>query len=699
MAPPAYSAPSKTTDEEIGSPWLDSPVPVDPSFGTTPLTTENGGINFRAILKSVGLNPDEIIQQLGYNPSRYWTAGMSIADLILLGDMKDLGIFENLSLEDIAAKAGTSLANLSLKELLPTEFQSIASLVKALPNLGGLGVEDIPVIKDLLTQFGIKFPAGSILNDLVKDPRIGDLLLGKLDLSKYPLSSLPGLSKLPLGDLLRWMESPISGIPGLSSIPFSTLFAGLFGGGITATLDLPWGTKEARRLNTVTGSYRVGFSYPCNRTNCAYVELSGNDLVHGKQWISGQSQKVPGGTGCLRGKEPTGRHPFGSQFKMVLRRTIESEGRADFALYFPLSVPCGKRLYIIGPIPFLSFHEKDEIFLGAIDPTATIEPPDNSGSGAPTSDDVPKTEPVDPDAPAGEDECERYRGVNVSAFKRAIAEVESLGQGNYRTIGAYVCDKDGFCGRGLGRYQFTSYRPDVIAAINSVPNGANFLERVKNESLTATDLTEELAKVFPPDTQERLMDAWSKRLLNGSGGGSTREKVTTAAERHNAGEAGRSPEYGKKVAERYAASERAIERNCPDKKAICSGTFSNPAPGYPMTDRFGSCRPLGKCTRFHQGVDLGTPIGTAISVSDGGTVVSVGSRGCYGLTVDVQHCRTGRITRYAHLSSALVAAGDVVKKGQAIAKSGDSGCGSGPHLHFETHPAGAPEDPEKYVSF
>ena len=78
MAPPAYSAPSKTTDEEIGSPWLDSPVPVDPSFGTTPLTTENGGINFRAILKSVGLNPDEIIQQLGYNPSRYWTAGMSI---------------------------------------------------------------------------------------------------------------------------------------------------------------------------------------------------------------------------------------------------------------------------------------------------------------------------------------------------------------------------------------------------------------------------------------------------------------------------------------------------------------------------------------------------------------------------------------------------------------------------------------------
>jgi LysM repeat protein len=86
----------------------------------------------------------------------------------------------------------------------------------------------------------------------------------------------------------------------------------------------------------------------------------------------------------------------------------------------------------------------------------------------------------------------------------------------------------------------------------------------------------------------------------------------------------------------------------------------------------------------HSGIDYVASIGTAVMAAGNGTVIQVesGWSGGYGLNILVSH-GSGVVTRYAHLSSVKVSAGDHVSQGQVIARSGSSGRSTGPHLHFE----------------
>ena len=84
-------------------------------------------------------------------------------------------------------------------------------------------------------------------------------------------------------------------------------------------------------------------------------------------------------------------------------------------------------------------------------------------------------------------------------------------------------------------------------------------------------------------------------------------------------------------------------------------------------------------------------------IAASGRVVSAGPAGDYGLSVVVEHA-DGLRTRYAHLSSVLVGAGDDVTEGQAVGLAGHSGRATGTHLHFEVIGAGGnPLDPEQFV--
>lgn len=102
--------------------------------------------------------------------------------------------------------------------------------------------------------------------------------------------------------------------------------------------------------------------------------------------------------------------------------------------------------------------------------------------------------------------------------------------------------------------------------------------------------------------------------------------------------------------------------------------------------------PLNGQARFHKGTDLRMAYGTEVHAAAAGVVVSAGDRPGYGLTVVVDH-GDGRETRYAHLSTIDVAPGDPVAGGQPIARSGNSGRTTGPHLHFEAREYGQPVDP------
>ncbi len=101
--------------------------------------------------------------------------------------------------------------------------------------------------------------------------------------------------------------------------------------------------------------------------------------------------------------------------------------------------------------------------------------------------------------------------------------------------------------------------------------------------------------------------------------------------------------------------------------------------------------------REHEGLDLPAPKGTSIRAAAGGRVVysGQGMRG-YGKVVVLKHSED-LSTVYAHNSANLVRMGDLVKRGQVIARVGETGWATGPHLHFELRKRGVPEDPLVYL--
>jgi len=97
------------------------------------------------------------------------------------------------------------------------------------------------------------------------------------------------------------------------------------------------------------------------------------------------------------------------------------------------------------------------------------------------------------------------------------------------------------------------------------------------------------------------------------------------------------------------------------------------------------------------GIDLAVPEGTPVRASEDGVVAYSGSelKG-YGNLVLVRHAN-GFVTAYAHASELLVKRNDQVRKGQVIAKSGQTGTASSPQLHFEIRKNSAPVDPVQFL--
>ena len=136
-------------------------------------------------------------------------------------------------------------------------------------------------------------------------------------------------------------------------------------------------------------------------------------------------------------------------------------------------------------------------------------------------------------------------------------------------------------------------------------------------------------------------------------------------------------------------------------KSIDAGDYStgemvNPVSGQ-ITSGFGyRSSPGGIGSTNHKGIDIAVPEGTDVAAADGGTITKVDYNGSRGVYVEVTH-GNGRKTRYQHLSGYYVQKGDVVKKGQTIAASGNTGHSTGPHLHFEVLEGGTPVNPMNYL--
>lgn len=118
--------------------------------------------------------------------------------------------------------------------------------------------------------------------------------------------------------------------------------------------------------------------------------------------------------------------------------------------------------------------------------------------------------------------------------------------------------------------------------------------------------------------------------------------------------------------------------------------------GY-VSSQFGSrTDPFTGRRAFHKGVDFAGREGAEVVAVASGVVIWSGDRYGYGQLVEINH-GNGYITRYAHNVDNLVAVGDTVRRGQVIARMGDTGRATGPNLHFEVLLNDRPVDPLTYV--
>jgi murein DD-endopeptidase MepM/ murein hydrolase activator NlpD len=133
------------------------------------------------------------------------------------------------------------------------------------------------------------------------------------------------------------------------------------------------------------------------------------------------------------------------------------------------------------------------------------------------------------------------------------------------------------------------------------------------------------------------------------------------------------------------------ETNSADGNAGAAG-FRWPARGRIIAG-FGP-KPTGQ---QNDGINLALPEGTPVKAADDGVVAYSGNelKG-YGNLVLIRHAN-GFVTAYAHASEVMVKRGDTIKRGQVIAKSGQTGNVTSPQLHFEIRKGASPVDPMQHL--
>lgn len=105
--------------------------------------------------------------------------------------------------------------------------------------------------------------------------------------------------------------------------------------------------------------------------------------------------------------------------------------------------------------------------------------------------------------------------------------------------------------------------------------------------------------------------------------------------------------------------------------------------------------PVYRRSAFHAGMDFAAKTGTKIFATGEGVVTLAGWKQGYGNTVIVNH-GYNYVTLYGHCSAIKVKIGQKVKRGEIIALVGSTGKSTGPHLHYEVHFRGAPQNPAHY---
>ena len=712
---------------------------------------------------------DKFNDSVGYDVSRSWQAGDTVDEVYKLGDLtNELGA-EKLSLRQIGDITGLNLDKVAISDFPLLASQSLEQLSNSIPFLADYKIADVPLVdkligvagKDLIDRQLENLGRLKLREVLDRFPELGDLTLNQIDLKDFAITDIPNLKRIPIQNLSNWQNAQFSDIPGLKNVVFGQMPNPLeIAAGPIVRIDSVYGRAETKRGNTISGSFEEGFRVACEE-DCAYIEL--DDLENegrktqspfeGKQWISGKYQEVEGGRGLLKylpspegftsGYEPTGRHPFGDVFKVVIWEPDETKDKVSTRLFFRICNDLGCTPYNVFSVPFINYSVDSNIFIGLLDGqggvtsgSSNASPQERAAAAegrnvrVPGGYSVPGVNSGANDSPCG---SEGAGGIALDTLAEAVSSIESQGSGGYEAIGVSTCADGGKnCGRAIGKYQTMSYHPAMVAEVSQVPGGKAWLEKLNSGHVPSQS---EIMQYYPPEAQERAFQSDMSKLINRAqtqidpktGQPFTGDRLIERATQMWFGGVG-APidgvssdalgrlslyDYGVQARRYYKSRQGSASAKCTEssqngkQNGNATGKYTNPASGYPVTSEFGPrSSPCKGCTSNHRGIDIGAPRGSSAKAADGGTVVYAGAAQGYGNVVIIDHGE-GRQTRYAHLDSMSVNVGAKVSQGQGVGAIGSTGVGTGVHLHFEIREgavagqpfSGTAVNPRKFIQF
>ncbi|MBE9124753.1 MULTISPECIES: hypothetical protein [unclassified Coleofasciculus] len=403
----------------------------------------------------IGLRDLPPIQSSGEALGRTWRKGQTPDWFLTLGDLANALEVQVLSLESIETHLEEDLSETRLSSFPLAAQQTLGWLADTVPGMRTQVIHTSALLQELVQHKANTLEPEITLGQLLQThPLLRKVQLNEINLAPYQVGDIPNLMGIPLEKFEGWKQVLVKDVPGLANLPL-----GKYPIPVEPRGDLAMKIVEVDKnpttliKNTLSGSSTYGFNVPCSEGNCQSIKLSKlpaedeDETGNFYYWVGGGSQQLEGGYGCLKGgQEPTGRHPFGEAFKVVLTRL--EEGQVDTALYFRWVNDCGATPYQIGPVPLLTYSQDSTIFIGR-------EPRYQERDLAEITPDIERASPSQTCELSPSETSElslAFNGIEVRTATKAIASFFELSGFDYDSIGAYGCDANRNCGRRLGKY-------------------------------------------------------------------------------------------------------------------------------------------------------------------------------------------------------------------------------------------------------
>ncbi|NES01776.1 MAG: hypothetical protein F6K22_02410 [Okeania sp. SIO2F4] len=432
----------------------------------------------------------------GYSLSLEWEKGQNIASVLTLGDFQSSFKLHLLSLNSIFVPLSIKPESLKLADFPLLKNLDLGELVEAIPDLKIKKLEarmltqrsaNAPVADLIKTVKGSEVIGKTIGQVLEQDKSLKKLKLSQIQLSKYPITSIPRLDSTPLKFFPGWQSVVLTDIPYLKKLPFSFFPNPPTNEGFFALVKSINLIDKASNISSVSGGKNDGFEQNC-LSPCQVISLGGSEFLSSRSWVESE-QKVRGGKGFLAvasgGLESTGRHPYSDAFKVVLQPIDRVNVKIN--LYFRReNSEVGKSPYFIGPISLGTVYVGETVFLGRVE---------SDFQSAKKILNSPRF-----------DELEE---LDFLALQKAYEKV--LGKFSlYSDLSPVVQSSNSTSGRLLGKYRFWSRMPEVRERIYS-KNGANFLKEL--ESGKTTSISQFLV-FFSPEQQDFLFASQQLELFD-----------------------------------------------------------------------------------------------------------------------------------------------------------------------------------------